>query len=110
MSLLLTACGAAQTVNQMEKSILFVSANLQGTDSGCKRTNYCSTSVEKEMGFNLAVHLELKTVIPLFAFSSSYSIRGLIFSNEDNYRIISVIVFALLFCYVAKVQHLFLLI
>lgn len=82
-----------------------MSANLQGTDSGGKRTNYCSTSVEKEMGFNLAVSLELKTLIPLFAFSSSYSIRGLIFSNEDNYIIISVIQFFIIqtWCHSTKV-------
>lgn len=49
----------------------FVSASLQGTDSGGKRTNYCSTTVEKEMGVDLAAGLEFKTLIPLFAFSSS---------------------------------------
>lgn len=52
-----------------------MSANLQGTDSGGKRKNYCSTTVEKEMGGNLAAGLELKTLISLFAFSSFYSVR-----------------------------------
>lgn len=92
----------------MERNILFVSANLQGTDSGGKRTNYCSTSVKKEMGFNLAARLELKTLIPLFAFSSSNSVRGLNFSNEDNYIIISD-TFLKPFKHVAIVHKLFLL-
>lgn len=75
----------------MERNNLFVSANLQGTDSGGKRKNYCSTTVEKEMGVNLAAGLELKTLISLFAFSSSYSVKELIFSNENNYTVISAI-------------------